>query len=190
MYPVFNYYANNGGIVNAAIFMVAVMCVYIGTGKLLQFNSYRKVKLVGCVKSDKLAKEVTYIYDWFYSENSYSLAYYKNHFRERLIEVVPKLEEGLDTMAALIQAAPLLGLFGTVVGMIRTFSLITTFGTANPVVLTEGITISLLTTQAGLLVAFPCMLFHNYITGRKNELVQDILNQGEKMITLVSEEKG
>jgi biopolymer transport protein ExbB len=78
-------------------------------------------------------------------------------------------------MATLVKTAPLLGLFGTVVGMIKTFSLITTYGTANPVVLTGGITVSLLTTQAGLLVAFPCILFHNYVKNKKNALVQDIV---------------
>jgi biopolymer transport protein ExbB len=71
-------------------------------------------------------------------------------------------------------------------GMIKTFSLITTYGGANPVILTEGITVSLLTTQAGLLVAFPCMLLHNYIKNRRDALVQRILSEAEAEMKLLA----
>ena len=178
MHLIFNYYASNGGYINGAIFLAAVATLYIGTGKLLQFKSYRKLL------QQQWSRGFTPV-----PGNKAYLQYYENHFREKLLEILPEIDSGLDTMAALIKTAPLLGLFGTVVGMIKTFSLITTFGTANPVVLTEGITVSLLTTQAGLLVAFPCMLFHNYVKNRKEVLVQDIITKAEVEIKLLSTEK-
>jgi biopolymer transport protein ExbB/TolQ len=177
MHVLFDYYASNGGYINGAIFLVAVVTLYIGSGKLLQFKSYRKLM-------QKPWGEGFYAAE----RNTDYLKVGENHIREKLLEVLPEIDSGLDTMAALIKTAPLLGLFGTVVGMIKTFSLITTFGTANPVVLTEGITVSLLTTQAGLLVAFPCMLFHNYVKNRKDVLVQDIITKAEADVKFLSTE--
>ncbi|KMQ49810.1 MotA/TolQ/ExbB proton channel family protein [Chitinispirillum alkaliphilum] len=188
LYYIYDYYASNGGIVNGAIFLVAVLTLYTGLRKLLQYHAYRSIKK-GYSDTPGVIKTMASVDIWFSAHEGSSVLNYRNIFRERLIEVSSQLDEGLNTMAALIQAAPLLGLFGTVMGMIRTFTLITSFGTANPVVLTEGITISLLTTQAGLLVAFPSMLFHNYVVGRKNALVQEIIAHSEAVISGMSTEK-
>lgn len=189
LHAIYHYYAVNGGLINGAIFCVAVSVLHIGLGKVLFF---RKINLAVRPRADRGEKRMCgrMIREIFSSEKNPAGSYYRNVFREHLLELVPRLEAGLDTMATLIQVAPFLGLFGTVAGMIRTFSLITTYGTGNPVVLTEGITVSLLTTQAGLLVAFPCMLFHNYLTGKKELLLQEIVAQGEAMLTDVTGEKG
>lgn len=189
MKDVFEYYALNGGIINGAIFIVAVVVLYIGLGKVILYRSVGKKTKQYKTDSGNIAC-YDLLHEVFVDNVGHSTEFYKNAFREKLLEIVPRLDAGLDTMATLIQAAPFLGLYGTVAGMIETFSLMTTYGTGNPVVLTEGITVSLLTTQAGLLVAFPCMLFHNYICGRKHALVQDILSQGEKLITIVSKNRG
>ena len=68
-------------------------------------------------------------------------------------------------MVAFITVAPL-GLLGTVVRMIQTFDVITTFGVGNPALTAEGISVALLTTEAGLIAAFPGLL-HNFINNRK-----------------------
>ena len=180
MAEIFNYYADNGGIINGAIFLVAVAVLYIGFGKMLQFRHIEK-GAVYC-KTDPARRCFCSVHRMFFCQSGHSPLFHKNLLREKLLMVVPRLEDGLDTMATLIQVAPFLGLFGTVAGMIRTFSLITTWGTANPIILTEGITVSLLTTQAGLLVAFPCMLFHNYLSNRKDALVQTIIAEGETIL--------
>lgn len=180
MFKIFNYYADNGGIINGAIFLVAVVVLYIGTGKLLLLRKVTK-KVTACKNGTDVSCHCI-IHGVFFCDGQHSVEHYKNSFREKLLELVPRLESGLNTMATLIQVAPFLGLFGTVAGMIETFSLITTWGATNPVILTEGITVSLLTTQAGLLVAFPCMLFHNYLSTKKNELLQLILAEGESQL--------
>ena len=180
MAEIFNYYADNGGIINGAIFLVAVAVLYIGFGKMLQFRHIEK-GAVYC-KTDPARRCFCSVHRMVFCQSGHSPLFHKNLLREKLLMVVPRLEDGLDTMATLIQVAPFLGLFGTVAGMIRTFSLITTWGTANPIILTEGITVSLLTTQAGLLVAFPCMLFHNYLSNRKDALVQTIMAEGETIL--------
>lgn len=76
----------------------------------------------------------------------------------------------LKTIAVMSAVAPLLGLLGTVSGMVHTFEVINQFGFGNPVLLADGISEALLTTQAGLLVAFPIVIAYNYLLGRLQRL--------------------
>ena len=79
-------------------------------------------------------------------------------------------------------SALLLGLLGTVIGMIRVFSVITTQGVGNPGVLASGISEALLTTAAGLTVAIPALMFHRYFRGRVDELVVMMEAEALKMV--------
>lgn len=89
------------------------------------------------------------------------------------------LNKHMNTISQFIQIAPLLGLLGTVVGMVKTFSNIMLFGIGNPQLMAEGISMAMITTQAGLAVAFPAMLFLNQIQSRKNRLAANILKDME-----------
>ncbi len=73
--------------------------------------------------------------------------------------------------------APMLGLLGTVSGMVHTFEVIQLFGFGNPVLLADGISEALLTTQAGLLVAFPLMLTFNYLSERMDHLEKNVWSE-------------
>lgn len=75
------------------------------------------------------------------------------------------LAKSLKTISTCAALAPMMGLLGTVSGMVHTFETIQLFGFGNPVLLADGISEALLTTQAGLLVAFPLMLAYNYLSG-------------------------
>jgi len=79
----------------------------------------------------------------------------------------------LKTIAVMAAVAPLLGLLGTVSGMVHTFEVINLYGFGNPVLLADGISEALLTTQAGLLVAFPIVIAYNHLLGRL-ERVQSV----------------
>jgi biopolymer transport protein ExbB len=103
----------------------------------------------------------------------------KYRYRELLLTVVPELERGFAKMAAWIAAAPLLGLLGTVVGMVETFEVINAFGIGNPHLMAQGISKALLTTQAGLTVAFPALIFRVFLANRKKRLVQLLLSDEE-----------
>lgn len=83
------------------------------------------------------------------------------------------LSKSLKTISTCAALAPMLGLLGTVSGMVHTFETIQMFGFGNPVLLADGISEALLTTQAGLLVAFPLMLAYNFLSGRV-ERVEDL----------------
>ncbi len=85
---------------------------------------------------------------------------------ERLIAQTPRLESLLTPLAVCASTAPLLGLLGTVTGMIHTFRLITVHGTGDAGVLSSGISEALVTTEVGLAIAIPALLIHAFLSRR------------------------
>lgn len=83
---------------------------------------------------------------------------------------VPKIEKGLSWISVFAATAPLLGLLGTVMGMIELFDVITMHGTSDPKLLAGGISIALVTTEAGLIVAIPLQLLHTFLVNRADAL--------------------
>ncbi len=85
----------------------------------------------------------------------------------------------LNTLGTMASVTPLLGLLGTVVGMIKVFAIITSEGVGDPAVLAEGISEALITTATGLSIAIPTLAFYRYYSGRVEELVvameQDVM---------------
>ena len=106
-----------------------------------------------------------------------------DNIREVMLKEYPKLEQSLPTIGTLASAAPLLGLLGTVTGMISTFTAVTLHGTGNPQALAKGISEALITTQSGLIVAIPALFFHNYLV-RKLTNIMD--NLGKNIIKLIN----
>lgn len=90
--------------------------------------------------------------------------------KEVMVNEVPALNRHLSTLAVIAGAAPLLGLLGTVTGMISLFEVITNYGTGDPKIMAAGISEALITTQTGLVVAIPILLVHNMLRNRKNRL--------------------
>jgi biopolymer transport protein ExbB len=83
---------------------------------------------------------------------------------EKMLHTKPRLERLLPFIALTAACAPLLGLLGTVTGMINTFNLITIFGTGDPKMLSSGISEALITTEYGLKIAIPALLVHALIS--------------------------
>ena len=102
---------------------------------------------------------------------------------EQLAEESSRLNRGLPTVAVLAAVSPLLGLLGTVTGMIETFQSITLFGTGDPKLMSGGISQALITTQLGLAVAIPLVLLHSILTGRVNRLVEQLGKESSDMLT-------
>ena len=85
-----------------------------------------------------------------------------------------QLRRGLPTLAIFAAVSPLLGLLGTVTGMIETFQVITLFGAGDPRLMSGGISQALVTTQLGLAVAIPLLLIHSWLQGRANSLIAQL----------------
>lgn len=98
-----------------------------------------------------------------------------------LIEL-SKLEKGLVILATLTNVAPLLGFLGTVIGMIVAFQSIELAGEVEATLVAGGIKIALLTTAAGLVIAIPVSIAHNYFVSRIDSLVIDMEESAQKMI--------
>ena len=96
--------------------------------------------------------------------------------------VVHELERYLETLGTVAAISPLLGLLGTVIGMIKVFAVITTQGVGNPGVLAGGISEALITTAAGLTVAIPALMFHRYFRGHVDQLVVTMEQEALKMV--------
>ena len=92
---------------------------------------------------------------------------------ELQVSVVPALERHLNTLDALARGTPLLGLLGTVIGMIRVFFTIGIGQSGDPSVLAKGIGLALITTAAGLIVAIPAFFMHRYFTGQVDYLLEE-----------------
>jgi biopolymer transport protein ExbB len=91
---------------------------------------------------------------------------------EAVLREVPALERGLSSLKILAAVGPLLGLLGTVTGMIITFQQITLFGTGDPKLMAGGISQALVTTVMGLIMAIPLVLLHAFLNTRSKNLVQ------------------
>ncbi|MDD2557994.1 MAG: MotA/TolQ/ExbB proton channel family protein [Desulfuromonas sp.] len=103
--------------------------------------------------------------------------------QEEILAEIPAQERFLSTLAVLAAIAPLLGLLGTVTGMIHTFELITFHGTGDPRMLSSGISEALVTTMFGLGVAIPLMLAHSLISRRVESHIAEL---EEKAISFVN----
>ena len=90
---------------------------------------------------------------------------------EKILETRMRLNKGLPFIAVCASSAPLLGLLGTVTGIISTFKLITAFGAGDVKMLSGGISEALVTTEFGLIVAIPSLLFHAFLNRRAKSLV-------------------
>ena len=107
---------------------------------------------------------------------------------EAILREIPKIERGLITLAVLAAITPMLGLLGTVSGMIETFQSITLFGTGDPKLMSGGISQALVTTELGLAVAIPILLIHSAISSKSNRLVH-ILDEESAALVARNAEK-
>ena len=106
---------------------------------------------------------------------------------EAILKEVPQLEKAQSMIKLFAAIAPLLGLLGTVTGMIATFQAITNFGTGDPKLMAGGISQALITTVLGLVAAIPLLLSHNLVSGQSKRLVQILDEQAAGLIATAME---
>ena len=101
---------------------------------------------------------------------------------EAIMKETPSLETGLVFIKIVSAVAPLLGLLGTVTGMIETFQSITLFGAGDPKLMAGGISKALVTTVLGLVVAIPTLLLHSFVAGISKSIIHVLEEQGAGII--------
>lgn len=109
----------------------------------------------------------------------------ENALQEAILREIPRLERFLSTLGMLAAIAPLLGLLGTVTGMINTFHTITFYGTSDPRMMSGGISEALVTTMLGLCVAIPIMLCHTLLSRRVETMIATMEEKAVAMVNAV-----
>jgi biopolymer transport protein ExbB len=108
---------------------------------------------------------------------------------EAILREAPRLERFLAALKVLAAVAPLLGLLGTVTGMINTFHVITMYGAGDPRLMAGGISEALITTQLGLAVAIPIMVVAALLSRRAHNLAADMEEKALALIAALLKEK-
>lgn len=107
--------------------------------------------------------------------------------------VVHELDRYLNTLGTIAAITPLLGLLGTVIGMIQVFTSITpevmTQGIGDPTVLAAGISKALITTATGLAIGIPALMFHRYFKGKVHALTVAMEQQSVKLVEIIQGER-
>ena len=155
-----------------------IICVLLfGLGLVLQrFLVIRKEKLKIMaqvegkqVNGDNPVGQIMQVYE---NNKHLDLESLELKLDEIVITYLPKVERGIGTIKLLAVLSPLMGLLGTVTGMILTFQSITLFGTGDPKFMADGISQALMTTVLGLICAIPLLLLHNIISNMSQGIVQ------------------
>ncbi len=109
---------------------------------------------------------------------------------EAALKEMPDLTKGLLFIKVISVVAPLMGLLGTVTGMIKTFQVITLYGAGDPKMMAGGISQALMTTVLGLVVAIPMVLIHTLVSGQSRKIVNVLQSQSAGMVATHSEKSG
>lgn len=182
-------YFNDGGPVMLPLFIVSIVMWLLIFNRLFFFRRLGRHDLdgkgaLGCIKTDRppeIAKNggaVSILVVNFLTQRSGSSQLDRFILDESVAWLNRRLDGHLSLIGVLAAVAPLLGLLGTVTGMIATFDVLAIFGTGNARGMACGISEALITTQTGLLVAIPGLYMHGYLTRRSHYLKKRVERVG------------
>lgn len=164
---------NQGGFVGYIILIILALGITMG---VLQFLFLRKESQTvdnelntGNYSESSTLGKLNTIYSKYKGDNPEEL---EAQLEDVLARAAPALEKNLSIIKLLAAVAPLLGLLGTVIGMIETFQAITLFGTGDPKLMAGGISQALVTTMLGLIAAVPLLFIHNILDSRSRAITQ------------------
>ena len=168
---------NQGGFVGYLILLILLVGLTM-SGLRFKFLRDEKISIDSELSSGDLKSgSPLYEINEIISDSSLDQEKLENKIEADLSNVEPVYEKNLSTVKLLAAVAPLLGLLGTVIGMIETFQAITLFGTGDPKLMADGISQALVTTMLGLITAVPLLFMHNQLDTRSREIIQIIEEQ-------------
>jgi biopolymer transport protein ExbB len=176
-----------GGLVGYIIIAVAIIGVLIALERfIILLLMERKVsrQLKTRTPGDNPLGRIMQVYEDNPDVDTETLEY---KLDEAILKELPGLQRGLGALSLLAAIAPLLGLLGTVVGIIETFQSITLFGTGDPRAMSDGISQALVTTVMGLVVAIPLLLMHSFLSSRSNRMTHLLDEKSKSFVALLAE---
>ena len=108
---------------------------------------------------------------------------------EAILRETPTIDRGINIIKMFAAIAPLMGLLGTVIGMIMTFQTITLFGTGDPKIMAGNISLALVTTALGLICALPLILIHSIVAGKAKSIMHKLDEQSAGIIAAIAEKE-
>lgn len=181
--PTLNERFEQGGTIGKAIAAVGVFAFILAIWRLLVLTAvYSKVR--GQLKSDKanINNPLGRVLKVHEDNPTMDTETLELKMSEAIMKEVPKIEFGLNLLKIIAAVAPLMGLLGTVTGMIITFQAITIFGAGDPKAMAGGISGALVTTVLGLLVAIPTVLLHTVTSGQAKKVIHVLDEQSTGII--------
>jgi biopolymer transport protein ExbB len=181
---------NAGGFVGYVIIIILILGLVMGALRFKFLNeeskSINKELETNQFADDSILGKLNSIYSKYSGDNPEDL---ESQLEDILAKATPPLEKNLSVIKLLAAVAPLLGLLGTVIGMIETFQAITLFGTGDPKLMAGGISQALVTTMLGLIAAVPLLFVHNILDSRSRAISQIYEEQAIGLLALVSIKK-
>jgi len=179
---------HQGGPVGYAITAIGVFAMLLAFFRLIVLSTV-SAKVSGQLKKDTASEKnplgrVLKIHE---DNPDMDLETLELKMSEAVMRETPKLESGLTLLKIIAAVAPLMGLLGTVTGMIMTFQAITIFGAGDPKAMAGGISSALVTTVLGLLVAIPTVLLHTLVNGRAQRIIHVLNEQATGIVAEHSE---
>ena len=181
---------NQGGFVGYVILIILALGLTMG---VLQFQFlYRESKTIdaeletGNFSNDSILGKLNRVFKSHTGDNPEEL---EAQLEDILAKASPPLDKNLSVIKLLAAVAPLLGLLGTVIGMIETFQAITLFGTGDPKLMAGGISQALVTTMLGLIAAVPLLFVHNLLDSRSRAISQIYEEQAIGFVASLSMKK-
>ena len=193
----------NGGPILIVIILLSIYAVYIFVERLMKLSRERvdadtlMIKVNAAVRERDLegalvacenhGGPVARVLISALQKLPYGRSAVEASFQEASLFEEQELSKGLRPLSTIAQVAPLLGLLGTVTGMIIAFSEISQQGTGNPAVLADGIGQALVTTAAGMIVAIPVLIGQSYLANRVEGILIEIERRREELMGNVAQ---
>jgi biopolymer transport protein ExbB len=179
---------NQGGIVGYVIIALGILGVLLALERLVMLTiAGGKVKAQLKRDTPNTNNALGRVLQVYHSNKQADTETLELKLGEAILKEMPRLQRGILFIKVISVVAPLLGLLGTVTGMINTFQAITLFGTGDPQTMAGGISQALVTTVLGLVVAIPTVLLHTIVSGRSRQITQILQEQSAGIVAEQSE---
>ena len=180
-----------GGYVGAVIIMLGIVGVILAVWKLISLAGVsRRVNAQRNSENADVGNPLGRVLKVYEDNQDVDVETLELKLGEAILGETPKITSNITLIQVISAVAPLLGLLGTVTGMITTFQAITLFGAGDPKTMAGGISIALMTTVLGLVVAIPTVLLHSVVSSRSKSLVHTLEEQSAGIIAEHAERTG
>jgi len=181
--PTLSERVDQGGWIGYAIIVVAIFGIVLAVLRwLILLTTSMKVKAQMRSSTPSSSNPLGRIMQAYQEHKGEDLETLQLHLDDAVLKEIPPLERGLNLVKVLAAVTPLMGLLGTVIGMIVTFQAITLFGTGDPKLMAGGISQALITTVLGLIAAVPLLLLHAFASGSARRLSQILEEQSVSFV--------